>query len=159
MRLDLVLASQRLRPYTESNRLPASEPPRTLEKIVTEDLLSWIPNAPPPIPKGTRSSLWLKSRETTSLDEVEIGQWRDWSTQRLKKIQAYLDLAETRQWHSIRDPLMGVANELVIFYGYAEFGDAEKMVSSLERIRQKEEALAERWCGASPSVSVLGPKK
>jgi hypothetical protein len=61
--------------------------------------------------------------------------WMEWSLDRLKETQKFIDSAEEDPAHAmLRKELTGAANKLVEFYGHAKQARSREMISSLEKV-------------------------
>ncbi len=69
--------------------------------------------------------------------EKDRQSWIHWTEKNLKEIQGHLDGLEQEEVerNSLKE-FASIANELVIFHGYAQLGDAERMVGLLKQIQQ-----------------------
>ena len=73
--------------------------------------------------------------------------WEIWAEQKLEEIQYWIDVLEYQENYKFeKDQLDLVANELVIFHGFAAQGDRERMRNTIEKIRRVVEEAKNRLC-------------
>ncbi len=89
----------------------------------------------------------MASPRKAILAPLDRQSWGDWAMARLKVAQSYYDLTETKnQLLPVKEELKVISFHLVTFHGYAERGEAEKMIWTLGRIRQESQKVREKLC-------------
>ena len=72
------------------------------------------------------------------LPEDLRSQWQNWSRDQLVEVQRQMDIVSLDPTlREQREQMMGVADELVILYGYAGLGDSERMLKKIKAVREK----------------------
>ncbi len=84
-------------------------------------------------------------------DREKVQSWKRWSRARLGDVQKVMDsIAAYPEFLSQKATLSIVANELVMFYAYAESGKWTRMQESIDVILTRSEAVKKGVCHAAP---------
>jgi len=84
---------------------------------------------------------------TDMMAEVDKKSWREWGQNVLVDVQRYADYIDSdSSLIHLKYQLSAVSNDLVSFVGYADSGNANKMVIVLARIREKTKRSEEMIC-------------
>lgn len=77
---------------------------------------------------------------TNTMAQQDRDDWQRWAEKQLIESQRYIDSAMRELGDGpIRQILSDIANDLVAFHGYSGQGRADKMKTTLERIRERSE--------------------
>ncbi|HAR43469.1 MAG TPA: hypothetical protein DCS07_12695 [Bdellovibrionales bacterium] len=74
--------------------------------------------------------------------------WPSWAEGHLKDMQYWMDLVDDQEiFREEQRQLSAIANDLVIFHGYASRGDSDRMRSSIEKMRKAVVEARSQLCG------------
>ncbi len=103
----------------------------------------WLPQDKSRMPAGIE----LKTGATPALDPRDRQAWGVWARRRLTETQIYIDqLKKDPLRRNAYARLSELANQYVVFNGFAEKGDARKMMKSLRRIAELSVEAKEATC-------------
>lgn len=80
--------------------------------------------------------------------DVNHEYWPSWAEGHLKDMQYWMDLVDDQEiFREEQRQLSAIANDLVIFHGYASRGDSDRMRSSIEKMRKAVVEARIQLCG------------
>lgn len=83
------------------------------------------------------------------MDERDRKYWIEWSARQLKQVQSYIDrVKEDPSQGSLYRQLSVMANNWVRFHGYAQSGNAARMISTLGQIQEGAQTARKMACKA-----------
>jgi len=97
--------------------------------------------------KGLKAEVLQKASNREPASEGTEDLWSGWAEARLKEAQRHIDIAgHSTKIRAVRGELSEIANAWVEFHGFAQLGQSDRMLITLDKIRSHQEKVRSMAC-------------